>query len=383
MFTGYDDRVMVHNQIQNEGTGIFATDALRTSNAALMEGHAAAQKRREELSVEAKPVPTSLTELLSVLHKHGAIADDALGAGAEDTCGSKEKRKEQSDSDSDNGCSIDESDRQELTSFFGGRGGGGVGGACKAKMGGAGGGGGGGAAKMAAKAAGASARKPAGGSCFGGSSGSQTGKSQTGNRTCQGDNIGGSGSGDALGAGAGNGDIDKRSIARLDGRTVRLQSSVSESLAKILGGLSNVDLEEGPKCTALDKTTKAEFQKVVSRHTTAANSTKTACRTLLQRINSSPAAEALSEERKQIDAALAQANALTELFASVKTQHPLPDDLIALFEQVHKYGYKFSLQYLSLYCQAVATQCVQFNDFKKLVAAATTESRQATVLLML
>ena len=61
----------------------------------------------------------------------------------------------------------------------------------------------------------------------------------------------------------------------------------------------------------------------------------------------------------------------------------MPDDFIALFEQVHGFGYKFSLQYLSLYCQAVATQCVQFNDFKNLIDAATTESRQATVLLML
>ena len=58
----------------------------------------------------------------------------------------------------------------------------------------------------------------------------------------------------ALSAGSGMapsaGEMD---VVRVDGRTARLQSSVSETLDKLVGDLEHVNLEKGPSSVVLDK----------------------------------------------------------------------------------------------------------------------------------
>ena len=78
---------MQHKKVEADGTGPFGAEALRAKKAALMEGHAAAEKVRKENAVAANKTH-SLTDLIAMLQKHGAIAasskDDALGAGVEE-----------------------------------------------------------------------------------------------------------------------------------------------------------------------------------------------------------------------------------------------------------------------------------------------------------
>ena len=97
-YTGYEDKEVQHNKIEDDGTGLFAAEAIRAKKAALLEGHAGAEKVRNDNAVQAKK-STSMTDLLAVLKKHGAVADDALGAGDEDNCAKTEKHTSDSGSD--------------------------------------------------------------------------------------------------------------------------------------------------------------------------------------------------------------------------------------------------------------------------------------------